>query len=124
MRRATGLLLMLSLFQLSVLDVRAECERHAPKSGSPTATGEHAHHPHHAGHAVTPATDSKAPVPAPSSTPTPKCCMVGGSCVSNSFASVMQADELGATPQLDAASLIARLRSSPDRTPDPPPPKA
>jgi hypothetical protein len=118
-RRLTGLILALSMFQLTSLDLRTECERHAPVR----ATGTNAAH---AGHDMSSMNHGSAPAEdtSDSSVPAPKCCMVAGNCAGSAFSSIVLAAEVDSSD--NAASIVARLDVpvSTSLAPEPPPPKS
>jgi hypothetical protein len=122
MRRLTGLLLALSMFQLTTLDVRTECERHAPAGAQQPGPAQAMHAGHDMAsmdHGTAPVEEGKA-----SSAPTPKCCMVAGTCGSSAFASIVFADDVAASDDGLASSTRRSLPHSFTLAPEPPPPKA
>jgi hypothetical protein len=138
MRRATALAAMAGLIQLTTLDARTACDRHGaaelPATGtewlangrrSPAPGHEHQeHHPSAQDLAQSHMADAvpDAPDHAPASD-VPSCCMLGGTCVSTTFASSLR----DAPPRGDQGTRVAEpaqvMPSSAIRAPEPPPPR-
>lgn len=145
MRRATALAAMAGLIQLTTLDVRTACDRHgaaelpatgtewtapggqSPAPGPKLPAPGHEHQEHRApaqdlaqSHMADAAPD--APDHAPASD-VPSCCMLGGSCVSTTFASSLR----DAPPRGNQGTRVAvpaqLMPSSAIRAPEPPPPR-
>jgi hypothetical protein len=121
MRRTMASVLMLSMFQLTVLEVRAECDRHAAaaKQDATATTPSQADHSHHADHAPANAPPSDA-----QDAPVPKCCMVAGTCNVGAFATIVRVSESTDATGATTAARIASLPQSRTLAPEPPPPKA
>jgi hypothetical protein len=121
MRRAMASLLMLSMLQLTTLEVRAECDRHAAvakQAAAATATQADDAHAHHAGHAPTKAPADTQNVPAP------KCCMVAGTCNVGAFATIVRVAESATGEDATIFARAGLLPRSLTLAPEPPPPKA
>jgi hypothetical protein len=118
-RRAIASVLMLSMFQLTALDIRAECDRHAAAAQQVPAPQAEMAHAHHAGHAPT-----KAPPADASDAPTPRCCMVAGTCNAGAFATIVRVTASSTDEDGTIAARVASLPRSLTLAPEPPPPKA
>lgn len=120
MRRAMASVLMLSMFQLNVLEVRAVCERHAAAAVQDAAISTvPAEHAHHAGHAP-----SKAPPPEAGGDPGPKCCMMAGTCNAGTFATIVRVADPSTDEDGTSTAPVVSIPRSVSQAPEPPPPKA
>jgi hypothetical protein len=118
MRRLTGLLLALSTIQLTSLDVRGECDRHADAAKNAAAV-EPAAHGAHAGHTPAPGSGEES-----SGVTLPKCCMVAGTCSTGAFASIVHVDEVLVGDRDASGTRRLTAPGSASLAPEPPPPKA
>lgn len=121
MRRTMASVLMLAMLQLTALDVRAECDRHAAaakQGAASTATQAEDAHSHDSGHAPT-----KLPADAQDA-PAPKCCMVAGTCSVGALATIARVSESSTGEDTTIAARAGSLPRSLSLAPEPPPPKA
>jgi hypothetical protein len=120
MRRPMASILMLAMLQLTALEVRAECDRHAAsaKQAAAAATQADDAHAHHSGHAP-----AKLP-PDVQDAPAPKCCMVAGTCNVGAFATIVRVSESSTSEDTTITVRAGSLPRSLSLAPEPPPPKA